>query len=82
MLGTIFIRMNKKLTRDTNNKLLGGVVSGIAKYLGHDVTLWRLGTFVTFVFTGFFPIALIYIGAWIIMPDGNKEVVVTYDIYE
>ena len=32
----------KMLYRDTDNKMLGGVASGLAEYMGWDVTLVRL----------------------------------------
>ena len=68
--------MEKKLTRDVKNQMVAGVVAGIAKYLGHDVTLWRLAfVFVTIV-TGFVPGIVFYILAWIIMPaeEGPRDV--------
>lgn len=33
----------RRLYRDMNDKMLGGVCSGLARYMGGDVTLWRLG---------------------------------------
>ena len=33
--------MEKKLTRSVNDKMLGGVCSGLAKYFGLDTTLVR-----------------------------------------
>lgn len=58
-----------KLRRDPNSKVLGGVCSGIAAYLGLDTTLIRLLFAVSlFVFgTGF----LLYIILWIAIPVGN-----------
>lgn len=32
----------KKLYRDTDNRILGGVASGLATYMGWDITLVRL----------------------------------------
>ncbi|MFA6259992.1 MAG: PspC domain-containing protein [Bacteroidia bacterium] len=59
-----------KLRRDPNSKVLGGVCSGIAAYLGLDTTLIRLLFAVSlFVFgTGF----LLYIILWIAIPIGNS----------
>ena len=34
--------MNKKLYRNTNNKLLAGVCSGLAEYINIDPTIIRL----------------------------------------
>lgn len=59
---------NKKtLYRDTDNKMLGGVASGLAEYMGWDVTLVRLAfVFSLFVLQGSL---LAYILAWIIIPS-------------
>ena len=58
---------NKRLYRDTDNRMLGGVASGLATYMGWDVTLVRLAlVFCLFAVQGF---VLAYILAWIIVPD-------------
>ena len=63
--------MKKKLVRNTNNKMIAGVVSGVADYLGVDTTMLRLVTVVGFIFTGFAPLGFIYIFAWILMPEDS-----------
>ncbi len=40
----------KKLTRNTDDKMIGGVCSGVADYFGIDVTLVRVLTVVAAVF--------------------------------
>lgn len=61
----------KTFYRDTDNKMLGGVASGLAEYMNWDVTIVRL----VFVF-GLFAVqgsALAYIVAWIVVPSkGNS----------
>ena len=58
---------NKRLYRDTDNRMLGGVASGLATYMWWDVTLVRLAlVFCLFAVQGF---VLAYILAWIIVPD-------------
>ena len=61
--------MEKKLQRDTRNKVIGGVCSGLANYFGIDAALVRLLFAIAFfVFsTGFW----IYIILWIVMPAGQ-----------
>lgn len=59
---------NKKLFRDTQNKVLGGVASGIAEYLEIDVTIVRVLMVLAFFIPKPFPIVLIYIVLWIVMP--------------
>ena len=57
----------KTLYRDTVNRMLGGVASGLAEYMNWDVTLVRLA----FVFCLFAVqvSVLAYILAWIIVPS-------------
>ncbi len=59
----------KILTRDSSNKIIAGVCSGIAKYFDIDPTLVRLLWVVVTVLTGFWPSILIYLVAWAIMPE-------------
>lgn len=64
--------MKKKLTRNTKHKLIAGVMSGLADYFEQDVVLMRLLGAALFIFTGFAPFGLLYIFAWIIMPEDGK----------
>ena len=57
----------RTLYRDTDNKMLGGVASGLAEYMNWDVTLVRLAfVFCLFAVQGS---VLAYIIAWIIIPS-------------
>ena len=57
----------KTLYRDTDNRMLGGVASGLAEYMNWDVTLVRLEfVFCLFAVQGS---VLAYILAWIIVPS-------------
>ena len=57
----------KTLYRDTDNKMLGGVASGLADYMNWDVTLVRLAfVFCLFAVQGS---VLAYILAWIVVPS-------------
>jgi len=60
---------SKKLFRDSDDKFLGGVCSGLAHYFGMDVIWMRLLWLVLFFFfgTGF----LIYILLWILIPQAE-----------
>ena len=60
--------MKKKLTRNTQDTMVAGVLSGIADYFDVDVALVRLIGVATLILTVFFPFALFYICAWIILP--------------
>lgn len=57
----------KRLTRNTHNKVLGGVCAGVADYLGVDPTLVRVLT----VLAAFFSLGTVvvaYVVAWALMP--------------
>lgn len=60
----------KQLTRDTDNKMIAGVCSGIANYLNVNPTvirlIWAIAT--CFFGTG----AFLYLIAWIIIPEKPK----------
>ena len=57
----------RTLFRDTDNKMLGGVASGLAEYMGWDVTVTRLVfVFCLFAVQGS---VLAYLLAWIIVPS-------------
>lgn len=58
---------NKRLERDLQNKVLGGVCSGLGNYFGTDPTIWRVLFFLLF-FLGCSGL-LIYIILWIAMPE-------------
>ena len=61
-----------RLTRSTNNRLIAGVCSGIAEHYGWDPALVRIG-FVILSLLPAFPGIIVYILAWIIIPEGEKS---------
>lgn len=60
----------KKLYRDPDNRLLGGVCSGFAAYMNWDTTVVRLSLFILFLFS-YGTFTVIYIILWIIIPLAN-----------
>ena len=58
----------KKLFRNPDDRVLGGVASGVAAYFGAEVTLVRL----LFVISIFFGGVIIYIILWIITPEAKS----------
>ncbi len=59
----------RRLYRNPDDKVIGGVCSGIAAYMGWDVTLVRLFTLVFgFLFQG---IIVAYIISWILIPEAQ-----------
>jgi len=59
---------SKRLTRRSNDRMIAGVCSGVADYLGLDVTLVRLLAVVAAIFS-VGAVAVAYIAAWILMPE-------------
>lgn len=59
---------HKRLYRDADNKILGGVVSGLAEYMNWDVTLLRLIVVIILV-AGMGIVIPIYIACWIAIPE-------------
>ncbi len=58
----------KRLVRRTEDKMLGGVCSGVAAYLGLDVTLVRVLTVIGTVF-GFGSLIVVYVVMWAVVPE-------------
>jgi phage shock protein C len=61
--------LQQPLMRVRQGKLIAGVCGGIAKWLGWDPTLVRLGYVILTVVSAGFPGVLIYIVLWILMPQ-------------
>ena len=61
----------KKLTRSTTNKVLGGVLGGIAEYFEIDATLVRICYAALTIFSTGFPGLLLYIIMLLLMPQGK-----------
>ncbi len=53
----------------TRSRLLGGVCGGIARWLGWDPTLVRIGYILLSVLSAAFPGILVCIILWIVMPS-------------
>jgi phage shock protein PspC (stress-responsive transcriptional regulator) len=60
--------MSQPLMRVRQGAILGGVLGGIAKWLGWDPTLVRVGYVVITILSAGFPGILIYLLLWILMP--------------
>ncbi|WP_149241044.1 PspC domain-containing protein [Dyadobacter sp. 32] len=64
---------NNRLFRNTENKMIGGVAAGLAEYLQIDVTIVRVLLVLAFFIPKPFPLVLVYIALWIVMPDNAKR---------
>ncbi len=56
------------LVRTRNNKIIGGVCGGIARWLGWDPTLVRILYVLVSLLSVAFPGILVYVVLWILMP--------------
>jgi phage shock protein PspC (stress-responsive transcriptional regulator) len=64
------IKTGKRLFRDPDDKVIAGVCSGVAAYLGISDPIWvRLGFVLTSVTVGFG--LILYIAAWILVPEAR-----------
>jgi len=63
----------KKLYKDPNNKIVAGVASGLAEYVGMDVTLMRLLFLAVILFSGIVPGLILYVAAAIMMPEKESN---------
>ena len=61
-------RKNKKLYRDKENGMLGGVATGLGHYFGVDA-VWIKILFLIFVFAGFGTGILAYFVLWVVTPE-------------
>lgn len=61
----------KKLYRDTNEKMIAGVCSGIANYFGIDKTLVRVAWAILAI-GSFSALFWVYLVCWIIIPADNN----------
>ncbi len=60
----------KTLKRSRKNRMIGGVVGGLADYIGMDPVLARVLYVVISVVSAAFPGILLYLLLWIIIPEG------------
>lgn len=63
--------VGKKLFRNPEDKLIGGVASGLAAYLGWDVTAVRLALLLL-LFLGYGSFFVIYLVLWIVIPEAKS----------
>lgn len=63
----------KSLRRSQNNRMLAGVVGGLANYFGLDATMLRIVYVLVSLFSAAFPGIIVYLVLWVIMPleDGG-----------
>lgn len=62
---------DSRLRRSRSDKMIAGVIGGLARYFGFDPTVARVLYVILSVISVAFPGILVYILLWIIMPEGE-----------
>ena len=65
--------VNAPLRRSRSNRMLGGVVAGLANYLGMDVSLARVLYVLISIFSAAFPGILVYLILWVVVPQEDER---------
>ena len=65
------VEMRKPLRRSRSNRMIAGVVGGLAEYWGLDPTLARVIFVVVSILSVAFPGILVYAVLWLIIPEGD-----------
>jgi phage shock protein PspC (stress-responsive transcriptional regulator) len=63
------VETRKSLRRSRSNRMIGGVVAGLADYIGMDPVLARVLYVLISVCSAAFPGILVYLILWVVMPD-------------
>lgn len=63
----------KRLFRNMQNRVFGGVVSGVGTYLGWDISIMRLALVILALFTYFWPVTVVYLIAWMVIPPARSS---------
>jgi phage shock protein C len=61
--------LSRQLRRSRSNRMLAGVVGGLAEYFGLDATLARVIFVAVSVLSAGFPGMLVYLILWVVIPE-------------
>lgn len=59
------------LSRSINDRVIAGVLGGIARRMGLSPTAVRLGYIVLSILSAAFPGIIVYLVLWLVMPEGD-----------
>ncbi len=59
---------SRRLRRSRRNRMIAGVVGGLADYFGLDPTLARIIYVLVSIFSAAFPGIIVYIILWVLIP--------------
>jgi len=65
--------LKRPLRRSRSDRMIAGVVGGLAQYFGIDSTLARVIYVVGSIVSAAFPGALVYVIMWVIVPEGTGD---------
>lgn len=71
-----------KLHRSKNNRMIAGVMGGIAEYLGWSPTITRLAFFIISTLSAAVPGIFIYFVLWIVMPMATPSSYANEIVYD
>lgn len=60
-----------QLRRSRSNRMIAGVVGGLAEYFGVDPSLARVVYVVGSILSAAFPGVLVYVLLWLVIPEGD-----------
>lgn len=60
---------SRPLTRSRTDRMLAGVIGGIARRFGWDSNLTRIGYVLVSILSAAFPGILVYLILWLLMPE-------------
>ena len=63
--------IDKRFTRSRSNRMIAGVMGGIAKRYGWDANLLRIIFVVISILSAAFPGILVYLILWVLTPEAN-----------
>ncbi|MGH8184681.1 MAG: PspC domain-containing protein [Rhodanobacteraceae bacterium] len=62
---------SRPLRRSPTNRVIAGVIGGLAEYFGLDTRLFRIVYVLLTIFSAAFPGVLLYVLLWILIPRGD-----------
>ena len=62
---------DNRFTRSRSNRMIAGVMGGIAKRFGWDANLLRIVFVLVSILSAAFPGILVYLILWLLMPEAN-----------
>jgi phage shock protein C len=65
------VQMRMPLRRSRTNRMIAGVVGGLAEYWSLDPTLARVIFVVVSILSAAFPGVLVYAILWLVIPEGG-----------